>query len=50
MGRMGISTGGFTMNNMKIPEDYIIGEENRGFYYAMEGFSAARVLIGATCI
>jgi acyl-CoA dehydrogenase len=50
MGRMGISTGGFAMNNVKIPEQNLIGELNRGFYYAMEGFSAARVLIGATCI
>jgi acyl-CoA dehydrogenase len=50
MGRMGISTGGFTMKNAKIPDNYLIGELNRGFYYAMEGFSAARVLIGATCV
>jgi len=50
MGRMGISTGGFAMENVKIPEHYLLGEPNRGFYYAMEGFSAARVLIGATCI
>ena len=50
MGRMGISTGGFAMDNVKIPEHHLIGEFNKGFYYAMEGFSAARVLIGATCI
>jgi acyl-CoA dehydrogenase len=50
MGRMGISTGGFTMNNVELPDDHLIGEFNRGFYYAMEGFSAARVLIGATCV
>jgi acyl-CoA dehydrogenase len=50
MGRMGISTGGFSMDNVKIPENHLIGEFNRGFYYAMEGFSAARVLIGATCV
>jgi len=50
MGRMGISTGGFTMENVELPENYLIGELNRGFYYAMEGFSAARVLIGATCV
>jgi acyl-CoA dehydrogenase len=50
MGRMGISTGGFTMENVKLPAQYLIGEFNRGFYYAMEGFSAARVLIGATCV
>jgi len=50
MGRMGISTGGFKMNNVKLTEDHLIGEFNKGFYYAMEGFSAARVLIGATCV
>jgi len=50
MGRMGISTGGFTMNNLNLPNSNIIGSENKGFYYAMEGFSAARVLIGATCV
>jgi acyl-CoA dehydrogenase len=50
MGRMGISTGGFTMKDLELPEYHLIGELNRGFYYAMEGFSAARVLIGATCI
>ena len=50
MGRMGISTGGFAMEDVKIPEHSLLGEPNRGFYYAMEGFSAARVLIGATCV
>lgn len=50
MGRMGISTGGFTMKDVEISNEYLIGELNKGFYYAMEGFSAARVLIGATCI
>jgi len=50
MGRMGISTGGFNMVNVELPEEYLIGELNKGFYYAMEGFSAARVLIGATCV
>ncbi len=50
MGRMGVSTGGFNIEDVEIPPHYIIGERNRGFYYAMEGFSAARVLIGATCL
>ncbi len=50
MGRMGISTGGFIMTDVKLPEAYLIGEQDKGFYYAMEGFSAARVLIGATCV
>ena len=50
MGRMGISTGGFTMNEVELPSYHLIGELNKGFYYAMEGFSAARTLISATCI
>lgn len=50
MGRMGISTGGFSMDEVELSENHLIGEQNKGFYYAMEGFSAARVLIGATCV
>jgi acyl-CoA dehydrogenase len=50
MGRMGVSTGGFNIENVEIPKHYLIGEHGRGFYMAMEGFSAARVIIGATCL
>jgi acyl-CoA dehydrogenase len=49
MGRMGISTGGFAMENVRVPALHQVGDLNRGFYHAMEGFSAARTLIGATC-
>jgi len=50
MGRMGISTGGFAMTDVRLPGKHQVGDLNRGFYHAMEGFSAARVLIGATCV
>ncbi len=50
MGRMGVSCGGFNIENVEIPKHYLIGERGRGFYHAMEGFSAARVLIAATCL
>lgn len=50
MGRMGISTGGFALEDVRLPEKHLVGQLNRGFYHAMEGFSAARVLIGATCV
>jgi acyl-CoA dehydrogenase len=50
MGRMGISTGGFAMDDVRLPAQHQVGEFNRGFYHAMEGFSAARTLIGATCV
>jgi acyl-CoA dehydrogenase len=49
-GRQGISTGGFNMETLLLPEKNCIGELNRGFYYAMEGFTLARILIGATCV
>jgi acyl-CoA dehydrogenase len=49
MGRMGISTGGFALEDVRLPAHHQVGEVNRGFYHAMEGFSAARTLIGATC-
>lgn len=50
MGREGISTGTIEMNNVEIPEHYLIGEWNSGFYYAMEGFNCARTLVAAACI
>lgn len=50
MGRTGISTGGFVANNVEVPEENLVGEVNKGFYYAMEGFSGARVLVAAACV
>jgi len=50
MGRMGISTGGFLMDDVRLPDYHRIGEEGKGFYLTMEGFDAARLLIGATCL
>ncbi len=49
-GRMAISTGGFKMTDVKVPEEYQLGETGRGFYLTMEGFDAARVLVSASCI
>ncbi len=49
-GRMAISTAGFTMTNVKVPDDYRLGEEGKGFYYTMEGFDNARILIGASSV
>jgi acyl-CoA dehydrogenase len=50
MGRMAISTGGFKMTDVKVSAEFQLGETNRGFYYTMEGFDAARVLVSASCI
>jgi acyl-CoA dehydrogenase len=50
MGRMGLSTGGFTYKNVKIPKHYVVGEVNRGFHMNMEGFNVARVLVASACL
>ncbi|BCS92289.1 acyl-CoA dehydrogenase family protein [Metallosphaera javensis (ex Sakai et al. 2022)] len=50
MGRMGISTGIMRYVNAEIPEGNLVGELNRGFYYAMDGFNHARVLVAGACI
>ena len=50
MGRMGISTGGLTYDDVRVPERFLIGSEGRGFDYAMEGFSVARTFVSAACV
>jgi len=50
MGRMGISTGGFSMKDVRLPNNYLMGEEGKGFYMTMEGFDLARILIGACSV
>ena len=49
MGRRGMSCGGFLMKDVRIPAENLVGEENKGFYYAMEGFDYARAIIAAVC-
>ncbi|MEM0128960.1 MAG: acyl-CoA dehydrogenase family protein [Thermoplasmata archaeon] len=50
MGRMGISTGGLTYSDVRVPAKYLIGPEGRGFAIAMEGFRVARTFVSAACI
>ena len=49
LGREGISCGGFSIDNVKIPKHYILGEENSGFYIVHEGYEFARGLIAVIC-
>ncbi len=46
-GRLALSTSGFRMENVRVPEENLFGEVGRGFYYTMEGFDNARILIAA---
>ena len=50
MGRMGLSTGGFTFKDARVPAKYVLGQENRGFYVNMEGFNVARTLVASACL
>ena len=49
MGRRGMSAGGFLMKDVHVPAENRLGEENKGFYYAMEGFDFARGIISTVC-
>jgi acyl-CoA dehydrogenase len=50
MGRMGISTGAITYDDVRVPERFLIGREGHGFECAMEGFTVARTFVSAACI
>lgn len=50
IGRHAISTGILKFNETPVPKSMRIGEENKGFYIALQGFSLARVLVSAANI
>ena len=37
-------------DNMAIPADNLVGEEDKGFRYILSGMNAERILIGSECI
>ena len=47
---MNHSTTEVFFDNLKIPEDNLIGDEGRGFRYILSGMNAERILIAAECI
>jgi len=49
-GRHALSTSGFMMENVRIPDEYRLSEEGKGFYHTMEGFDNARILIAASSV
>jgi|Deesub1362B_J571_1020462.scaffolds.fasta_scaffold00072_44 acyl-CoA dehydrogenase len=50
IGRHGLTTGGFILEDFELEKDYLIGEENKGFYYVMESFNLARIVVSAATI
>ncbi len=47
--REGLSTGGFSFNNLDLDDKYRVGEIGQGFRIIMEGFNIARIYVAAAC-
>ena len=47
---MGIDVGGYTLNNVEVPEYCLIGEEGKGYEVTYSSFLAARVMVTTTMI
>lgn len=50
MGSRGIQRGSIFMDGVRIPADYLLGEQNKGFYQVMQGFDFSRSIIGLMCL
>ncbi len=50
MGMRGSSTTELTFQNTPVPEENRLGEEMRGFRYAMEILDSSRIIIAAQCV
>ncbi|MGP8073141.1 MAG: acyl-CoA dehydrogenase family protein [Thermoplasmata archaeon] len=50
LGRMGISTGALSYQDVLVPPKYLLGTDGKGFDVAMEGFSVARTFVSAACV
>ena len=50
IGRHGLSTGILRFNGYTRGEEHIIGERDKGFYAALQGFNMARILVAAATI
>jgi alkylation response protein AidB-like acyl-CoA dehydrogenase len=50
MGIKGSSTNAITFDNVKIPEENLVGKDGRGFLLAMKTLDAGRLGLGAACL
>ena len=50
MGNIPIGRGSIYFNDVEVPEDCLIGTENKGFLQVMNGFDLSRILIGLQCV
>jgi alkylation response protein AidB-like acyl-CoA dehydrogenase len=50
MGIKGSSTNAITLDNVKVPEENLVGKDGRGFLLAMKTLDAGRLGLGAACL
>jgi cyclohexanecarboxyl-CoA dehydrogenase len=50
MGERAIQRGSLFLDDVRLPREYLIGEEGQGFYLVMNGFDYSRVIIALMCI
>jgi len=52
-GKMGIKpciTGSIALSDLRVPENNLVGELNKGFYYALELFNGTRITVAAQAV
>jgi alkylation response protein AidB-like acyl-CoA dehydrogenase len=50
MGIKPVTTGSISLSDVRVPEDNIIGELNKGFYYSLEYYDKSRISIAAQAV
>lgn len=50
MGIMGGEIGSIALDDVFVPEEALLGEEGKGFYYLMEALNATRIALGAGAV
>ena len=50
MGMRGSTTAELTLEDVRVPADNLIGEEGKGFRYAMDILDSSRIVIAAQCV
>jgi cyclohexanecarboxyl-CoA dehydrogenase len=50
MGQRAIGRGSIFFDNVRVPAEYLLGSENKGFSQVMQGFDFSRALIGLQCV
>ncbi|OUM88015.1 acyl-CoA dehydrogenase family protein [Parageobacillus thermoglucosidasius] len=50
MGNIAIGRGSLYLDQVEVPKENLIGEENKGFYQVMNGFDLSRILLGLQCL